>query len=114
MKAAASVTGAVYAEQVDATCRQLPIAVVVNLVNAVLTAIVLAPYVSWPLLLLWFASVTLVTIGRFVLWLRYRHTSISPENAHQWSRLGFVGSALAGLSLGDWRRPFCSRWFLSR
>jgi signal transduction histidine kinase len=42
----------------------------------------------------------LVTVGRGILWLRYRHALVQPENAHRWARLATWGSLLAGLSWG--------------
>src|SRR4051812_32707968 len=95
-----SITRAIYAEQVDAIFRQMPIALGVNLVNAGLTAAALAPFASQPLPLLWFASVLLVTLGRLVLWLRYRHISARPERSQYFARLATLGSLLAGLSWG--------------
>ena len=100
MKAAASVTGAVYAEQVDTTCRQLPIAVVVNLVNAALTAIVLrAPRVMA-------ASATLVRIGNARDGRPFRavvavstHLDFTRKRSSM-VPAGVCGSALAGLSWG--------------
>ncbi len=100
MEPANDVTGAVYAEQVGAVFRQLPIAVAVNFVNASLTAAVLAPMAARPFLLPWLLAVLLVTAGRLVLWLRYRRAAFRPENIHRWSRLATVGSLLTGLCWG--------------
>ena len=78
---------AVYTEQVRSLFRQIPIALTVNFVNAALVAIVLTPLATRPLLLPWFISVMLVTVGRGILWLRYRHAPVQPENARRWARL---------------------------
>ena len=94
------VMSAVHAEQVRGLFRQIPIALSVNFVNAGLVAIVLTPLATRPLLLAWFASVTLVTIGRGILWLRYRRASVQPENARHWSQAATWGSLFAGLSWG--------------
>ena len=94
------VTSAVYSEQVRSLFRQIPIALSVNFVNAALVAIVLTPLATRPLPLPWFVSVMLVTIGRGILWLRYRHGLVQPENAHRWAWLATWGSLLAGLSWG--------------
>jgi signal transduction histidine kinase len=93
-------TDAIYAEQVDAIFRQMPIALAVNLVNAGLTALALAPLASQPVPLPWFASVLLVTMGRLALWLHYRRTPVSPDRIHHFARLATAGSLLAGLSWG--------------
>jgi signal transduction histidine kinase len=100
MAAADDVTSAVYAEQVRGLFRQIPIALSVNFVNAALVAIVLTPLATRPFPLPWFVSVMLVTIGRGVLWLRYRRAPVRPENARRWSRLATLGSLLSGLCWG--------------
>ena len=64
MEAEHDVANAVYSEQVRSLFRQIPIALSVNFVNAALVAIVLTPLAIRPLVLPWFASVMLVTIGR--------------------------------------------------
>jgi hypothetical protein len=99
-EAETDVPSAVYTEQVRSLFRQIPIALAVNFVNAALVAIVLTPLATLPLLLPWFISVTLVTIGRGILWLSHRHAPIHPENARRWARLATWGSLLAGLSWG--------------
>ena len=100
MDAENEVTSAVYAEQVRNLFRHIPIALSVNFVNAALVAIVLTPLATRPFLLPWFVSVMLVSIGRGILWLRYRHAPVQPENTHRWSRLATCGSLLSGLCWG--------------
>jgi signal transduction histidine kinase/CheY-like chemotaxis protein len=99
-EAETDVTSAVYTEQVRSLFRQIPIALSVNFVNAALVAIVLTPLATRPLLLPWFISVMLVTVGRGILWLCYRHALFQPENARRWAGLATWGSLLAGLSWG--------------
>ncbi len=94
------VASAVYTEQVNSLYRQVPIALSVNLVNVALVTIVLTPLATRPLLLPWFISVMLVTTGRGMLWLRYRHAVVQPENTRRWARLATWGSLLAGPSWG--------------
>jgi signal transduction histidine kinase len=94
------VTRAVYAEQVAAIFRQLPIAVAVNFVNAILTAAVLAPMGARAFLLPWLIAVLLVTAGRLILWLRYRRAATPLENVRGRSRLATLGSLLTGLCWG--------------
>jgi signal transduction histidine kinase/ActR/RegA family two-component response regulator len=93
-------TSTVLAEQTRALFRQIPIALSVNFVNAALVSIVLMPLATQPLLLPWFMSVTFVSLGRGVLWLRCRHAAIQPENARRCARLATWGSLFAGLSWG--------------
>ena len=71
MKSADEVIGAVHAEQVGATFQQVPIAIVVNVVNAGITATIVAASAPTKLAALWFGAVTLVSIGRWLLWRRY-------------------------------------------
>jgi signal transduction histidine kinase/CheY-like chemotaxis protein len=94
------VTSAVYAERVRSLFKQIPTALAINVVNAALVAIVLTPLATRPFLLPWFVSVLLVTIGRGILWLRYRHVPVQPENARHWSRLATWGAMFGGLSWG--------------
>ena len=100
MEPAASVAGAVHAEQVGTVFRQMPIALAVNFVNAALTAAVLAPQAARPFPLPWFAVMALVTTGRGVLWLRCRRAPVRPDNAHYWSRLAACFALLTGLCWG--------------
>jgi signal transduction histidine kinase len=90
---------AVYAEQVAAVFRQMPIALIVNFVNAALTASVLTPVARGPLPLLWFGIVVLVTSGRWLLSHLYRLGGGAGE-PRRWAILGACGSLCAGLSWG--------------
>jgi signal transduction histidine kinase/CheY-like chemotaxis protein len=100
MKPANSVRSAVYAEQVGAVFRQMPIAVAVNFVNAGITAAVLAPIAIQPFVLPWFLLMTLVTAGRLVVWRGYQRSRRRQENSRFWSRLATWGSLLTGLCWG--------------
>jgi signal transduction histidine kinase len=93
------VADAVYAEQVAGIFHQMPIALVVNLVNAGLVAAILTSVLVWWLPLLWFGAVVLVTIGRAVLWWRYR-SSAKPADPRRWSTRATLGASLAGLAWG--------------
>ena len=100
MEAEDDVTSAVYAEQARSLFRQMPIALSVNFANAALVAIVLTPLATRPFPLPWFVSVMLVTIGRGILWLRYRHAPVLPETTRRWLRLATYGALLGGLCWG--------------
>src|SRR5208283_2165167 len=100
MTAEDDVTRAVHAEQIRSLFGQMPIALAVNVANAALVAIVLAPLATRPLLLPCFVSVMLVTIGRGILWLSYRRGPVQPEHARRWSGLATLGALLAGLTWG--------------
>ena len=91
---------AVHAEQVRATYQQVPIAIVVNVVNAGITATIVASSAPTKLALLWFCAVTLVSIGRWLLWRRYQRATPQAQNVRVWGILVALGSLLAGLSWG--------------
>jgi signal transduction histidine kinase len=100
MKPADEVTAAVHIEQVGATFRHVPIAVVVNVVNAGITATVLAAISPMKFPFPWFGAVTLVSIGRWLLWRRYQRITPQVQNVRAWGILVAIGSLLAGLSWG--------------
>ena len=77
----------------------MPIALIVNLVNAALTACVLTPVAGRPLPLFWFGVVVLVTGARWLLWRRYRLGRGRGE-PRRWAVLAAGGSLCAGLSWG--------------
>jgi len=91
---------AVHAEQVRATYQQVPIAIVVNVVNAGITATIVASSAPTKLALLWFCAVTLVSIGRWLFWRRYQRATSQAQNVRVWGILVALGSLLAGLSWG--------------
>jgi signal transduction histidine kinase/CheY-like chemotaxis protein len=91
---------ALHAEQVGILFRQMPIAVAVNFVNTALAAAVLLPLAARPWVLPWFAVVILATIGRLLVWQRYRRDPVRSENTQHWSRLATCASLLTGLCWG--------------
>ncbi|MGE0257858.1 MAG: ATP-binding protein [Alphaproteobacteria bacterium] len=91
---------AIYIEQVGSVFRQMPIALSVNIVNAGLTALALAPFASPLLFLPWLTLVLLVTLGRLALWLYYRRAAAFNERVKYFARLATATSLLAGLSWG--------------
>ena len=89
------------AAQVSAVFRLLPVALAVNVVNAIITAFVLEQLVGIAPPLAWLCVVLLVTTGRGVVWLRYRsvnHGGVM-SFAH-WSWLATCSSLLAGMCWG--------------
>jgi signal transduction histidine kinase len=90
---------ATFAEEVNLVYQQLPIALFVNLLNGALVALTLKPAVGRSLPLVWFGVVSVVTIGRGLLWWRYRRAATAAD-ARWWSRGATVGSFCAGLSWG--------------
>jgi signal transduction histidine kinase/CheY-like chemotaxis protein len=94
------ISTAIRTEQLRVVFRQLPISLAVNLVNAALTAIVLSTLGTRPFPLVWFSVVALVTVGRSILWRRYRRSLSGSGREHIWSRLAGCGSLLAGSCWG--------------
>ena len=90
----------IHTEQLRAVFRQLPIALVVNLVNAGLTAIVLSTIGTQAALLIWFCLVALVTAVRWALWRLYCRSPSGSEQHGIWSSLAVSGSLLAGSCWG--------------
>ncbi len=88
------------AAQTSAVFRQMPIALAVNTVNAVITAIVLQRFAGVMLPLAWLCIVLLVTAGRWLVWRRYRHRDARLEDDPRWPLLASCGSLLAGLCWG--------------
>ena len=85
--------------QLSAVFRQMPIALGVNVINAAITTIVLQQFLSAPVPFAWFCIILLVTLGRWVVWRRYRlHPTV--RNPVYWSRLTVCGSLAAGLAWG--------------
>ncbi len=99
MKPSDDIADAVYAEQVAALFRQMPIALGVNAVNSALTAAVLTPVAARPWPLFWLGAVLLVTTARWVLWRRYRRGG-AEFGPGLWSALAAGGSLCAGLCWG--------------
>jgi signal transduction histidine kinase len=93
------VAGAVYAEQVAAVFRQMPIALAVNLVNAGLVTIVLTPIAARSLPPAWFAVVAAVTLWRGVLWWGYRRAHAGTDT-RRWSTSATIGALFGGLCWG--------------
>ena len=99
MKPSDNIAVAVYAEQVAAVYWQMPIALGANFVNAALTAAVLTPIAARPVPLLWFGVVVLVTVGRAVVWRRYRRGN-AVADAGRWALPAILGAMFAGLCWG--------------
>ena len=98
---AGRISTTIRSEQLGAVFRQMPIALVVNFVNAALTTAVLLPITAArPLPLVWFAVVVLVTTGRWLLWRQNRRAFSEPESRSQWPLFAVLGSLAAGSCWG--------------
>jgi signal transduction histidine kinase len=94
------VLGELAAAQVSAIFRQMPIALAVNVVNAIITLVVLHQFIGLLLPLAWLCIVVLITSGRCAIWLRFRRQQSAITDVIPWSRRAACGSLLAGLSWG--------------
>ena len=94
------VSTAIRSEQLRAVFRQMPIALVVNLVNSALTTAVLLSLTARRLPLVWFLVVVLVTNGRWLLWRHYRRAFPESESTSWWPALAVLGSLAAGSCWG--------------
>ena len=94
------ISTAVRTEQLRAVFRQKPIGLAVSLINAALTAIVLAPIAASSFPVVWFSLVAVVTAGRWILWRRFRRALLESERARYWSLLAMGGSLFAGSCWG--------------
>jgi signal transduction histidine kinase len=88
------------AAQVSTVFRQMPIALAVNAVNAIITFLVLQQLIGLARPLAWLCVVLLVTSGRWGLWLRYSRIRSGITDVAQWSWLAACGSLLAGMCWG--------------
>jgi signal transduction histidine kinase/CheY-like chemotaxis protein len=94
-----SIGEAVYAEQVAAVFRQMPIALIVNFVNAALVASVLTPLAGRLAPLFWFGTVVFITAVRVLLWHRY-DSGRGTAAPRRWAALSAGGALSAGLAWG--------------
>jgi signal transduction histidine kinase len=94
------VGSAVFAEQVETLFWQMPVALIVNLVNAALVAAVLTPLAARAAApSVWFAAIAVVTVARAILWQRYRRVA-GAQGPRQWSNWATIGALAAGLAWG--------------
>jgi len=98
--APASPEAEVQAAQVRAVYGQLPLAVAVSAVNAVLLVVALGG--GWPDAagLGWLAAVVAVSALRLVLWRAHGRDSATVERTRHWGWMATVTAALAGLTWG--------------
>lgn len=91
----------VRAESMRLLLRQVPIALLANLANATLVALVLtsvqpSPYLAW----WWAASLALVSGRLFAWWRTFRRQPPSLPSLESWERQAFIGAALSGTLWG--------------
>lgn len=85
-----------YAEQLRVLFRQLPIALAVNLAIAVIMATVLAPVAGTWLVILWFASMLIMTCFRYAVYQWYLHPEWLKGLVRRWDTYSILGAGLTG------------------
>ena len=94
------VSDLIYNSQVHAVYRQMPVAVAVNLVNAILAGFVLGSIRSDRLLLSWFGLLVATALARGALWLCYSAAKHPDLTARRWCMLAMIASGLSGAVWG--------------
>jgi two-component system, sensor histidine kinase len=90
----------VVAELVRTQYRNIPTAVAVNAIICGLLCLALYQTVSHTRLAVWLVAVYCVAAARFVVWLRFRRSSVPPTEASRWRRHALLGSGVNGLVWG--------------
>ena len=87
-------------ERLRVAFRQVPVAVLVTVVNAVLAAVVLISVEPFGAVSTWLLFAAGVVIFRMGLWWAYRRASVTNRTLKRWSLLSVAGTAAAGLLWG--------------
>ena len=90
----------IFAMQIDALYRHLPMVLVVNLVNSGLVTLVLAWHLEQTRWWLFFGVVITLTAARAVGWRYYRRRRKPTTRVPRWALVATVGSGLSGLLWG--------------
>jgi signal transduction histidine kinase/CheY-like chemotaxis protein len=80
--------------------QQIPIVLIVNLLNSSLVAMVLASYTQQALWLIFLILVFMLTLARLILWKFYWSCAVAARSTPKWAILGIMGSGLSGLLWG--------------
>ena len=91
----------IYARQVKILYGYAPLAYSVTLINGLILIIIQRDHIPSTTLLLWFAGLVLVTVGRIGLVYGYNRVHPSAATAHRWAWGYYVGVGLAGLVWGS-------------
>ncbi|HRD67585.1 MAG TPA: diguanylate cyclase [Candidatus Competibacter sp.] len=91
----------VYAEQVKFLYGYAPLAYSVGLINGAILVFVQRTHIPLETLLGWFASLTLITLGRIALVRGYGRAQPSAAETQRWAQRYYVGVALAGITWGS-------------
>lgn len=91
----------IYAEQIKLLYSYAPLAYSITLINGLILVFIQRAHIPLPILLGWYACLTLVTVSRIGLAYGYNHVHPSPEAAHRWAWRYYVGAGLAGVTWGS-------------
>ncbi|MGZ3239847.1 MAG: diguanylate cyclase domain-containing protein [Burkholderiaceae bacterium] len=90
-----------YAEQVKLLYKNAPLAYVVTVINGAILIYIQSPYISRPILFIWYGSLLLVTAARAFVSFRYAKMNCRPEDAKFWNKIYLIGTGLAGCVWGS-------------
>jgi diguanylate cyclase (GGDEF)-like protein len=87
--------------QIEQSFRQLPVSLIVNLVNGFILAVVLWGAASAPVLIIWLLLLVAVTGARFLVLRAFRKAAFGAEVDHAaWTRYFVIGACAAGIVWG--------------
>lgn len=86
--------------QIDQSFRQLPISLVVNLVNGLIAVVVLWDAAAAPVLLFWLLLLTAVTATRFLTMRAFRKASPDTRRDQAWTHYFVAGACASGVVWG--------------
>ena len=107
-----NIDGEIYAAQVHAVYRHMPMILADHVVNSALVALVLASYMGQPRWWIFFAAVVSLNGVHALGWRRYREHRKSATTT--WAMFAMVGSGLSGLLWGAASTLFLSQNIIER
>lgn len=87
-------------ERVRSVFQQAPVTLLVTVINAILTAIVLAPVVSHRLLSVWAGMIVAVSVARWAVRQSFLRRSPQSAQVRRWAALSVLGSLATGVLWG--------------
>lgn len=99
--------GQVHAEQVALLYSYAPLTYTISLINGLILIFIQRAYIPLATLLIWFACLALVTLGRAMLAYRYSRAKPSAEQASRWRWRYLVGVGLSGIIWGSTALVLC-------
>jgi len=90
-----------YAELVAQVYNQMPMGLVATVVNASALAFILREVIPLRVLISWIAAMTLLSLLRYILLLKYRRSSVEADEAHRWATWFLITLGLSGALWGS-------------